>query len=63
MYKLFIRNWWRKSANGVMVPDPGARKTTMGFVHTQEDAKARCKEYNESHDPGPLSRKMEYTKD
>lgn len=62
MYKVFIRNWWRKE-NGKLVPDPGARKKTLGYCDTQEEAREICKEYNRTHRPGPLSRKAEYTSD
>lgn len=61
-YQLFIRNWWRKdpSAPGGITPGPG-RKTIVGYVDDEEAARARCKEYNDTHKPGKLSRKMEYT--
>ena len=61
MYKVFIRNWWRKDEKGNLVPDPGARKTTYASgLDTEEEARAICKRYNETHKPGRLSRKAEY---
>jgi hypothetical protein len=41
--------------------EPGAGpKTTIAKVRTEEEAQERCQEYNDSHDPGRLSRKAEY---
>ena len=60
MYKVFIRNWWRME-NGQRVPDPGARKYTLDYVNTEEEARELCEEYNSTHNPGILSRKAEYT--
>ena len=59
-YKIFTRNWWRKE-KGQLVPDPGARWKTLGYAATEEEARAMCKEYNDNHNPGELSRKAEYT--
>lgn len=58
-YRVFVRNWWRRE-NGKLVPDPGARKTTLCKVATEEEARARCQEHANTHNPGPLSRKAEY---
>ena len=65
MYRVFVRNWyrWEKDYYGMKkkVPDPSARKTTLMKVKTENDARLACKNYNDSHNPGPLSRKAEYT--
>jgi len=61
MYKVFIRNWWRKDSNGKLVPDPGARKYTLDYVSSEEEARAMCQDYADNHKPGQLSRKAEYT--
>ena len=62
MYKVFVRNWWRME-NGQRVPDPGARKHTLHTgIDTEEEAREICQEYNETHEPGILSRKAEYTR-
>ena len=58
-YEVFTRNWWRME-NGRKVPNPGACKTHLDYVDTQEEARALCAEYNEENDPGVLSRKAEY---
>jgi hypothetical protein len=62
MYKVFTRNWY-KVENGKIVPDYHARKTILAYVNTEEEARAICKEYNDTHAPGVKSRKAEYTSD
>lgn len=74
-YRVFVRNWWRYAEPGEagteggklglptsrkVVPDPGARKTTLATGCTWAEARALCEEYAASHDPGPLSRKAEF---
>lgn len=64
-YRVFVRNWWRWECRGVndarhLVPDPGARKTTLAVHCTEQEAQARCAEYRRTHEPGALSRKAEY---
>ena len=61
-YYVFHRNWWRSDGRGGRVPGAGP-KTTIGFADTEQEAKAMCKEYNDTHEPGFLSRKAEYTSD
>ena len=61
MYRVFTRNWWRIEKNGQKVPAYGARKYTLHYTDSEIEACAYCKEYNDTHDPGPLSRKAEYT--
>lgn len=60
-YKVFVRNWWRLE-NGQLVPDPGARKTTIATRCTYDEARRICDEYRATHNPGRLSRKAEFTK-
>ena len=62
-YKVFVRNWWRHKDNqpGVLEPDPGATKRHICVAESESDARSICKEYNDSHDPGELSRMAEYT--
>ena len=61
-YRVFVRNWWRRNPSWPqgLEPDPGARKTTLCKVATEEQARARCEAYAKTHKPGPLSRKAEY---
>jgi hypothetical protein len=63
MYTVFVRDWWRME-KGTRVPYPGAPKTIIDDdVETREEALELCKEYNDTHDPGPLSRKAEFMSD
>lgn len=59
-FRVFVRNWWKRNAAGGLDPDPGARKTTLGKVKTEEEAQRWCQEYARTHKPGKLSRKAEY---
>lgn len=62
-FRVFVRNWWRweRTATGRrLVPDPGARKTTLARGCTEEEARAMCEAHAAKHRPGPLSRKAEY---
>jgi hypothetical protein len=63
-YRVFVRNWWRweyqRDTTRNLVPDPGARKTTLATRCTEQEAQAICRRYAETHKPGPLSRKAEY---
>lgn len=64
MFTVFARNWWKENSawpNG-LEPDPEARKSTLSTVSTEAEARAFCKKWNETHEPGRLSRKAEYTK-
>jgi hypothetical protein len=60
-FKVFKRAWWRKDANGKLVPYPGARKTTLRTGLTESEAREFCREYNATNKPGPLSVKAEFT--
>lgn len=64
-YKVFVRNWYKYQSNGKgkrdIVPNPTARKTVIATVFNESEARERCKKFNESNEPGPLSRKAEYT--
>ena len=66
-YKVFVRNWWRwhydMGGHKSLVPDPGARKTTIATGCTEEEALQICEEYAKTHKPGPLSRKADYTRE
>ncbi len=46
--------------SGQLVPDPGARKTTLARRCTEAEARQLCEQYAAKHKPGPLSRKAEY---
>ena len=61
-YRVFTRTWWKRNAAWPRGREPGAgRKTTIQKrVATEAEARAICRRYNESHDPGFLSRKAEF---
>ena len=59
-YRVFVRNWWRWERSGLC--GPGARKTTLVKVETEDEARRICADYarTHKHKRGPLSRKAEY---
>lgn len=59
-YRVFVRNWWRRDAQRVVVPAPGARKRTLATHCTYAEARRIAQRYNETHRPGILSRKAEF---
>ena len=59
MYRVFYRTWWAYDDNGRRYPSAG-KKTLIATVSCEADARAKCREWNEDNDPGPLSRKAEY---
>jgi hypothetical protein len=61
-FRVFVRNWWRRE-NGRLVPNPGARKTTLARGLTEDGARQMCADYAKTHAPGQLSRKAEYTRE
>lgn len=68
-YRVFVRDWWRPAEAGEAgwpggrVPYPGAPKRTLARGCTEEEARALCEEYADTHDPGPMSRKAEYERE
>jgi hypothetical protein len=65
MYTIFTRAWWtiKKGRYGETIKTPaiGARRTIITTANTEEEARAICKAWNDSHNPGPRSIKAEYT--
>lgn len=63
MYHVFVRTWWKEVTDRYgtkkLVPHMG-RKYTLAHVGTEQEARQICKEYNDTHNPGKLSRKAEY---
>ncbi len=63
LYDVFVRSWWiwedTKFNGRVKVAGPG-EKTYTHYGVSLAEAKAICKEYNESHNPGELSIKSEF---
>lgn len=76
-YTVFTRDWWREpephergqATQGIpnvedgLVPYPGAPRRTIATHCTEAEARAICKEWNESHEPGRYSRKAEWGRD
>ena len=62
MYTIFVRNWW-KIENGKRVPHPGARRTKIGTAMTADEAREKCRQYNDTRSEGKLGRKAEFTSD
>jgi hypothetical protein len=61
-YTVFTRTWWKNNPSWPNGLEPCAgRRTTIGHAETSEAARRIAKDYNDSHNPGRLSRKAEYT--
>jgi hypothetical protein len=63
-YTCFTRNWYKweyKGKEKIKAPDPRARHTVQQTFTTEDQAREYCQQWNDSHKPGPLSRKCEYT--
>lgn len=63
-YRVFTSTWWHyeyRDGKRVRVPGSSGRKHTLeACVATEKEAVAMCRNWNATHDPGPLSRKAEY---
>ena len=61
-YKIFTRTFWKENKDWPNGLEPSlGRKTTIAYAKTEEEAKYICRQYNQSHPAGRLSRKAEYT--
>ena len=60
-FKVFKRAWWRRDANGKIVPNPGGRKTTLRTGLTESEARAFCQMYNAENPIDWRSVKAEFT--
>jgi hypothetical protein len=63
-YRVFKRAWWKRNPswpNG-LEPNPGARKTTITIVETEDEARMSCRIWDQFHAPknNPLSIRAEY---
>jgi len=61
MFRTFTRTWWKenKSWPNGLEPEAGTAHY-HGRYENEKDARAACKQWNDTHDPGRLSIKMEY---
>ena len=62
MYRIFKRKWWRDNPNwpNGLEPTSTARKTTLCYCDTEEEARRHCREWNDTHNPGRYSLRAEY---
>lgn len=63
-FTVFVRTWWRNNKewpNG-LEPHMGRKKIIKSGL-TYDEAVQVCKEWNNSHEPGKLSRKAELSND
>lgn len=61
-YDCFVRDWWRAPERGESgrQPYPGAPRRYVARGVSYAEARAICREYNDSHEPGWRSRKCEF---
>ena len=61
MYRTFTRTWWKENPDwpSGLEPCPGD-KSPVSRNLTEGEARNQCQTYNRTHNPGRLSRKMEY---
>lgn len=68
-YSVFVRDWWRPAEKhdgnwpNNRVPFAGAPKEYIAEGCTISEAREIAQEYNDSHEPGPMSRKAEFEQD
>jgi len=63
-YRAFTRTWWISNPVWPDGREPGVgRKTTLAKHLTYAEAVRVCKQYNDTHSPGKLSRKAEFEED
>lgn len=63
MFHVFTRRWWKDNPSWPNGLEPYlGRKSRLGYVDTEEEARAMCAEYNSTHEPGKYSIKAEYAR-
>jgi len=64
-YRIFKRKWWKDNPSwpDELEPHPTARKTTICYVSTEEEAQEICEKWNRINDPGRYSMKAEYQRE
>ena len=61
IYQVFHRTWWTPNPSWPDGREPGAGEVHhIDWAGTEEEARAKCEEWNAAHDPGPMSDKAEY---
>jgi len=68
-YRIFTRTFYKKNNNkdisGFFIWENGVEpsmgnKKTITYAKTKEEARQKCLDYNNSHNPGKFSRKAEF---
>lgn len=61
-YRIFKRKWWKNNPSWPdgLEPDGAARKTTLGYRDTEEEARDFCQEWNRNNCQGRFSLKAEF---
>ena len=57
MYQIFTRNWYKVDGH---TPNPGARKTYIKVVETEEEAHDYCTEANDNRPASWLKRSKKF---
>lgn len=55
-YKIFSRPWYYPNGD----PHPNASKRFIGWCATEQEARTKCNEWNDSHDKGKTGVMAEY---
>jgi hypothetical protein len=60
-FDVFHRTWWKPNPSWPNGREPGAgTKHYLARGVSEQEARELCREWNDEHDPGPLSDKAEY---
>ena len=64
-FEVRIRNWWKRNPSWPGGREPAGlgnwnKSRKLGTFESEDEARDCCREYNNSHDPGFLSRKAEF---
>jgi len=62
-YRCYVTNWWKDNSswpNGLEPDGNAPRHTIAKNVPTEMEARAICREWNETHKAGRPSRKAEF---
>jgi len=60
-FEVFHRTWWRDNPSWPNGREPGVgERHFIAWAEDETEARAIAREWNEAHDPGPLSDKAEF---
>lgn len=64
LYNVFVRDWWKPAESpgwpNNREPEPNAPREYLAKRVSYARARAISRAYNDTHDPGPMSRKAEF---